>query len=262
VAERCPSICWTTFTSAPLAMARLARCGGAGSGGRGERRTEGADPQHLTGSDAGKDEVVGLALLDVCAELGGQECGDWHLASLLGLGAAPDGALSLHGRHRLGDDGAVAGQVEPGDPQCGHLAEPRAGVAEEEHDESVGLVAAGVEAAVLAGFGRVAGGEVVDLLVGEVAVLVLADPGQHRGRTSPRHARRDWAAHAASARLLWGEAWSHRGQGGQTYPVSRGGLGTELGRIGPAFNPPLRALVLEAADGSFFTFARRLASSQ
>ncbi|MBS2937353.1 hypothetical protein KDN32_06330 [Nocardioides sp. J2M5] len=148
--------------------------------GRPEGRAERADPQRLAVADASEDEVIWCFVGHVVGQLGDQEAGDRHFATIVGLGGAPHQPLSLNRRHGLGDDGTVALQVQPGDAQCGHLSESHSGVGQEEHDEPVGLVGASVEAAELARPGRVAGcrGQVIDLVVGQVAVLVLDGPRQ------------------------------------------------------------------------------------
>ena len=183
VAEPCPSICWTTFTSAPLAIARLAAvwrswCGCRSGtpidvGRSAERGPEGADPQRLAVADAGEDQVVRLLTVDVIDEFRGEEARDRHLTPPVGLGRSPDEPLSLDRSHGLDDDGAVAAQVEPGDAQRGHLAEPDTGIREEQHDQPVGLVGARVEVAVLARAARVSGRgrEVVHLIVSQMGLL-------------------------------------------------------------------------------------------
>nr|WP_242497897.1 hypothetical protein [Nocardioides glacieisoli] len=151
-----------------------------GSGRCTECGVKGAHPQRLTVADASEHQVVQLLALDVAPEIAGEELGDRDLASLMGLGSAPDKPQPLNGRHRLGDDGAVAAKVEPADPQRGHLAETDAGVAQEQHDKPVSLVRSSVEAAVLARIMGVAGRscEVFDLLMCQVAVLGLAHARQ------------------------------------------------------------------------------------
>lgn len=116
-----------------------------------EGLVEGGHAQRRPPSDAGEDEVVGPLARDVDAQLCDQEPRNRDLPSLMRLGSPPHQALSLN-RSDRGDDGrAVPGQVESVDVQGGHLAEPDSGVGEEEDDEAVCLVGAGVVTGVLVG---------------------------------------------------------------------------------------------------------------
>ncbi|MFN8194695.1 MAG: hypothetical protein U0R80_10490 [Nocardioidaceae bacterium] len=148
--------------------------------GRPEADPEGAHPQRLSGADAGEDEVLLPLAREVAGQLGGQEPGDRHLAALMGLGSAPHQALAGDRCHRLRDDGPVAAEVEPADLERGHLTEADACVGEEQDDEPVHLVGAGVVGRVLARIRGVTalGGQLVDLVVGEVEVLAPADAWQ------------------------------------------------------------------------------------
>jgi hypothetical protein len=75
----------------------------------------------------------------------------------------------------LGDGRAPAGEVEAAHSECGHLAEPDAGVGEEQDDEPVGLILASIEPAMLAHVRRAdAGiGEGFDRGVGQESLLLL-----------------------------------------------------------------------------------------
>lgn len=189
VAEACPSICCTTLTSAPEAMARLAavcRSWWGCSPGMPMARaasskaflnvvTRSGEPRRIPGNTRSSGPLAS----DVSAQLGYEEWRQGELTALMGLGSAPHQAMSLH-RCDGGDDrGPVPVQVDPVDTKGGHLAEPDTGVGEEQNDETVGLVGPGVVARVLARLTRVAAGlcEVVDPVVDQVAVLVPADSG-------------------------------------------------------------------------------------
>nr|WP_237690183.1 hypothetical protein [Nocardioides panacisoli] len=150
-----------------------------GHADRGCRSVEGTaergDPQWLPVADTAEDEFIELPALGVLGELDAQEPWDRNLAALVRLRRSPHESLALDRCHRLGNHGALAMQVEPGNPQCRHLAEPHPGVGEEEHDAAVRLVRTGVQAAVLAGVRGIAAlvRQILNLLMGQVAVLRL-----------------------------------------------------------------------------------------
>ncbi|HET7735338.1 MAG TPA: hypothetical protein VFK52_05160 [Nocardioidaceae bacterium] len=148
--------------------------------GDAERLAERADPKRLVGADAGEDQVVGLLVLHVLAELVGEEARDRHFATVVRLGRAPDEPFTGDRRDGLGDHRSVAAQVESSDLERCELPEADAGVGEEENHQPVHLVGASVIRRMPAGVARVAAlvGEVLDLLVGQVEVLVLRNARQ------------------------------------------------------------------------------------
>jgi hypothetical protein len=167
VAELWPSICWTTFTSAPDAIARA--CGGVpeqvrvqagdadGLGACAEPQPEGADPKGCTVADPVEHQVAGPLARHMRTELVDEEHRDRDLSALVALRGAPDHALTAQRGHRLGNDRSLPSQVEAGDPKGGHLAEADAGVGEEQDDEPIHLIgAASAVMTDLSGFLRIA----------------------------------------------------------------------------------------------------------
>ncbi|HET7067540.1 MAG TPA: hypothetical protein VFI21_08055 [Nocardioides sp.] len=142
-----------------------------------EGLAEGAHTHRRPAAYPGEHEVVRTPADNEAGELGREERRKRDLTPLMRLGSSPHEAMSLHRSHGGDDRGTVPDQVESVDAEGSHLAEPDAGVGEEEDEEPVGLVGAGVVACVLVGIARVATGtgEVLDLVVGQVPVLVLAD---------------------------------------------------------------------------------------
>ena len=140
----------------------------------GEGGAEGGHPQGAPVADPAEHQVFGLPAGHLSGEAGDEEARDRDLAPLVGLGRTPHQARAGDLSHRLGDDRTAAGKVQTTDSKRGHLAEPDAGVGQEQHHQPVGLVAAGGVVAVLVGLGRVSARlcECFDLGVGEVASLV------------------------------------------------------------------------------------------
>nr|WP_238384812.1 hypothetical protein [Ornithinicoccus soli] len=137
-------------------------------------------PHRAAAPDPGEDQLVGCLAGDVRGQVLDQEPGNRDVAALMGLRGPPHQPLALDHGDRLGDQGTPAHQVEPADRQRRHLAEPDAGVGQEQHHEPVGLVGALVEPPVLAHLRWPAalGGERRHLRVAQVALLLPHRPGQ------------------------------------------------------------------------------------
>jgi hypothetical protein len=118
VAEAWPSIVWTTFTSTPLAMARLAAVWRNSCGCRlGIPMATAAAPKAVRNvetrsgwpfANAAEHEVIGILAYDKGGEIVDQKARDGDLATPMRLRGTPDQPLRLDGCHGLGHDRAAA----------------------------------------------------------------------------------------------------------------------------------------------------------
>lgn len=118
------------------------------------------DTKYLPEFPGEYDVVSALAGHEWC-ELVGEECGVWDCAAFVVFDVAPDDG-SVDFGERFGDVDAAAQHVERADFECGHFPPAEPGVGEEQDD----LWVCGDFC-----------GQFVNLLVCEVAALVVASPG-------------------------------------------------------------------------------------